>query len=359
MGCVDVLNNFIGLVSWFCVALTTLCCFAGDGYSLHLPNYLESEVKITKVKANGEELVQYIAATVQFKDWGNYRVYTMNSSTLQDDEESTERFIFCGEEEVVVIDGKELLLRRSNENCQATVPDSRESMQALVALNCQQPWSVFFSTKPDPSRNLTTIAGIGGIVGEYELLDSTGSQLNLVRRNIVKSGPQTVEAKVALPKASYDLSLARSDNNWMISKLITKYANSPTRMDRTTQVVGENGFKFETNWTASEDNGSSRMRSIATLNPVRYDQPQSISMTSSIDDESRVFLSESPQIKAIWKNNKVLRVYDGGYVDDLGSATFVLSSSRKIPARLVVITLALVIVGCFLLAAFKGRTETQ
>jgi hypothetical protein len=73
----------------------------------------------------------------------------------------------------------------------------------------------------------------------------------------------------------------------------------------------------------------SSSKSVLTVTDVSFEVPKAIEVLTEIPNGTVVNLTETPQIKAVWQDGKVVRVYNARYVDDLSGARFQGPSGRS------------------------------
>ena len=91
------------------------------------------------------------------------------------------------------------------------------------------------------------------------------------------------------------------------------------------------------------------------MSEIEFSVQPIIALSHSISNGTQVTLKSSPQIRAVWMDGKVVRVYEGGTVDDLGSATFRTTSGSYGIEKILLITIAVAFLGGALMWICRSR----
>lgn len=285
--------------------------------------------------------VSFLVSEIQFIDFANYRKRLWMATTIQREFLKDGLNLSCTESETVVLEGQLLELHRHTpEYFHGEVPNNRETLVELVSGRCQAlPWDVFFSSSNKLEVSLGRQDGIVGLVGSLKFLSPDKSAFLIDRASVHKSTEETVEASVKDGKDLHRTTLQKWEGGWRVSQMDSTYA-SPYSVSKQISRVTPEGLVVSSQWNKTTENPGGRWTQ--NIVDIQHGRRQTISLSRTIKNGSPVYIKESPQLRAVWMDGKVVRVYEGGTVDDLGSANFRTADGMSGLAKMVLITTVLV-----------------
>ena len=291
---------------------------SADEFPVRIPSSFRTEVLI-EIKYDGSfSPTQFLITEFQYNDVKNYRLLNIAASTVQRGSVEDGLNLACGQSETIVVDGQLLKQTRQSEFFQGEVPTSRESLVEMIEKQCRfAEWSVFFSARDDQRSSLAGPPGLDAIVGSLDFLNQDRSAFLIATPSRTNGG--MVEANIQGKDVSSRVTLQKWEGGWRVTQLNATYSN-PSMFTKYSIRENRSGLEMETYWTKTADQSESR--STTHMTNMQFGNVQTIELTQSIKNRAPVSLRGSPQIRAVWMDGKVVRLYKGGTVDDLGSATF-------------------------------------
>lgn len=311
-----------------------------EEFQLVIPSEFKTELQF-EVKY-GEEFssTQVMLTEVLFNDHKNYRMINSSISSVKPEFATNGLNLLCNESEKIVVDGQALTLQRQSDNFQGEIPNIGKDLEAMIEDRCGQlNWRVSFATEDDIVNSLGRLHGLVAIVGTLDFLNHDMSAFAITKPS---TNLEFVTANILVKKDSHQLTLQKWEHGWRLSDLNSTYS-SPSMTGKYNVQTTTSGLELNASWTKTAETPESR--ATVRMRNIQFAPPKSIELSQSIANGTPVSLRGSPQIKAVWMNGKVVRVYEGGTVDDLGSASFRTMSGSNGLLRIALITVCLGVVG--------------
>jgi hypothetical protein len=327
-------------------------------YTLQIPSSFETEVCFKRMNNGQFEPSQYSLSKIQYQDFRNYRVVSRNASTIKPEFLQDGMNLKCGESETIVIDGRVLSVQRQTPDFfQGEVPNNPETLNTMVDERCQDcPWTVRFSTDYEKHSNVYRIEGLGSIIGKQDFLNLDRTAFSIAKKSILRSSEDSLESNITIKGDLHRLVLQKWEGGWRVSELVSNYRNPPLTMK---YLIKAQGDSLESEIHGTKTSNAPETKINARMTNIQFDSRISISLARSIANGTPVSLDGSPQIKAVWMDGKVVRVYEGGTVDDLGSATFRTNTASFGIAKTLLITLGFACVGSLFMWIRRSRAKVK
>jgi len=310
-----------------------------DEFPVKIPSVFHTEVLFEKKYDDSFSPTQFMVTEIQFNDFQNYRMVTSDTTTITRGFVEDGLNLSCSQSEKVVVGGQALTVSRKSVLFQGEVPKGGEALAEIIAERCRDAeWSVSFSTTDDLPNSLGRLHGLVALVGKLDFLSQDRSAFSIAKPSILKKSGDTIDAKIQDKGDSHRVTLQKWEEGWRVSRLNSTYS-SPSMVGEYAFRANDSDLEMEVHWTKTLDTPESRAS--VRMTKIQFDGSHSIAMMHPISNGTPVSLEGSPQIRAVWMDGKVVRVYEGGTVDDLGSATFRTASGSSAFVRGLLITVCL------------------
>jgi hypothetical protein len=338
----------------FLCDLSVVMTVGAEEYRVAIPSSFETEVFFRRIHGDQPQASQYSHTQVQFQDFQNYRIVSRNATTIKPEFLQDGKNLGCGERETVVIDGTALSVDRETADFfQGVVPLNPETLTAMIDERCRdEPWTVSFSTDYEKRADIYRIEKLGSIIGLKDFLNQNRTAFSIEKKSILKSSDDSLEANLPVNGDLHRLVLQKWQSGWRVSELNSKYRNPPLTMKHLTVAKGDS---LESEMQATATSNSPEMEINVRMTNIQFGSSTPVVLTRPIANGTPVSLDGTPQIKAVWKDGKVVRVYEGGTVDDLDSATFRTTSGSYGIVKTVLITLGFACIGVALMWMRSSR----
>jgi hypothetical protein len=341
-------------VAAICLALIYASPVIASEFPVTIPRAFETEVWVEKQHGGAFEPMQFRHDEVVFQDFSNYRIRARAATTIKRELVQGGLNLTCGESEQIVIAGQVLSLARTSMEFQGTIPTTREALEAMLDEHCRKnELTVGFETDVGAASYwLNRNRVLEALVGSIDLLTPDRSAFSVPNTPHQASDTKDLRFVSTAGKVTHRASIQRWHAGWRISQLESKHTEPPFVR---TITIKEDGSELVAESHVSENVDSPGSRSTSRTRAIRFDGEFPIELTQSIPNGTPVALWDSPQIKAVWMDGKVVRVYEGGTVDDLGSATFRVAAGSFGVVKVLLVTLGFACVGGALLRYRKTR----
>jgi len=325
--------------------LTAFCAAAQD-FPVAVPNSFRTEVFFELKYDETFDPVQFMTTEFRFKNFQNYSIMSRSATTIQPEFVKNGLNLGCVEEETIVIEGKVLRLHRQSSEFQGMVPRTQAALEQLVEQHCGKiSWVVSYATKDDLQNSLGRLHGLGMLIGSLELIDVDRYRFRFSEKNTPKPTSDTVTETVQTSQGVFQITLNKWHEGWRVARLETKHDGEGAYVRSVRETT--TGLEGEGSSTRTKDAPGARSKS--RMLDVQFSGPPKIALAHVISNGTPVGLRETPQIKAVWMDGKVVRVYEGGTVDDLGSATFRATTGSYGILNVLLITLGFASIGAALM----------
>ena len=322
-------------------------CAAAQDFPVAVPNSFRTEVFFELKYDETFDPVQFMTTEVRFKDFRNYSLKSLSATTIQPEFVQNGLNLGCVEEETVVIEGKLLGLHRQSSEFQGEVPRTQAALEQLVEQHCGKlSWDVSYATRDDDlQESLGMLYGLGMLIGSMQLIDVDRYRFRFSEKNPPKPTSDTVTETVQTSQGVFQITLNKWHEGWRVARLETKHDDEGAYL----QSVRETTTGLEGEGSSTKTKYAPGARSKSLMLDVQFSGPPKIALAHVISNGTPVGLRETPQIKAVWMDGKVVRVYEGGTVDDLGSATFRTTAGSYGILNILLITLGFASIGAALM----------
>lgn len=322
-------------------------------FSVAVPSAFRTEVFVESKYDETFVPEQFMSTEVRFRDFQNYRMMSLSATTIKPELVENGLNLVCIEREIVVIEGKSLNIQRQSRAFQSDVPLSHAALEQMVKQRCGDlSWSVSYATSDKLQRSLGQLNGLGILIGSIECVDTDRCRFSFPEKNRPNALANPVTARVQTSTGLHQVTLTKWHEKWRIARVETKFSDVDMRGLQSVREL-TNGLEAESSWSKTQESPESRAKS--RMSEIEFSVQPIIALSHSISNGTQVTLKSSPQIRAVWMDGKVVRVYEGGTVDDLGSATFRTTSGSYGIEKILLITIAVAFLGGALMWICRSR----
>ncbi len=301
--------------------------------------YLESHSAIP----DGDVYIMSVGS-VRVKDLHNFRLKRLSATTIDP------KYIQNGMNLILVettqiASGTELLkLSRQTEPFKAEFPSSRESLEKLANELDKCDLSLKLYSKPKVPFGETHLSKLH-VFTDFSIpfLQGSSNTLDLTEIRVDATKPDRRLCDLSKGGVQFHGEFEKFQGNWRLlhSSQQSRPASSRSQQKKEDIVsrlisvcdikyVNQNGFEVTSKSEAiysSGKKGGSTSNMVAT--GMTFGGTVNALLTEVIPNGTRVFLDGQEQIKAVWQDGKVVRVYHKGTIDDLSQSQFASTGGRN------------------------------
>ena len=327
-------------------------------FRVKVPRSFETEVFVEERYGERFDTIQFQISEVEFYDFENYRIRSFSATTVKRDLVEEGLNLLCGESETIVVGGQLLSLARQSDRFRGSIPTSREILESMLDENCRNiDWNVSFASKVNSIPNsLERLPSLGIIFGSLDLLsaDKTAFSVPQIKNKVFDNSE--INFRTNGNEVNHSASIIKLQDGWRVSKLESTFSN-PRFVRKYTVQEQDSELVLDSSFSKNENGPESRAK--ARMRNIQLDGYFPIVLGQRIANGTPVSLKGSPQIKAVWMDGKIVRVYEGGTVDDLGSATFQTNSVSYGIAKILLITFGFACIGSLLMWILRSRAKVM
>ena len=244
-----------------------------------------------------------------------------------------------------IASGTELLkLSRQTEPFKAEFPSSRESLEKLANELDKCDLSLKLYSKPKVPFGETHLSKLH-VFTDFSIpfLQGSSNTLDLTEIRVDATKPDRRVCDLSKGGVQFHGEFEKFQGNWRLlhSSQQSRPASSRSQQKKEDIVsrlisvcdikyVNQNGFEVTSKSEAiysSGKKGGSTSNMVAT--GMTFGGTVNALLTEVIPNGTRVFLDGQEQIKAVWQDGKVVRVYHKGTIDDLSQSQFASTGGRN------------------------------
>ncbi len=265
------------------------------------------------------------------------------------------------EELIILADGNLLSVRRESKPFGGTPPSTTESLRNMCNLHLTSRYipTLYESANLDDKKIFLSGFGFFADFGVPLTINMQAIELNRCDSSELIDGVLHVQHTNGAKHTTF--AFTRINAGWVIKRRIVSIRD-PDAESGYQFYDSESDFYFADDGEQAEKSSHSRRRvkgrfasgqqvnllEETEISKIQYGTNTNIQLDIAIENKTPVILYKSQHIRACWMDGKVVRVYDGGTVDDLGTAVFVQKSKKWSSWYVVTAFSVLAIVMCML-----------